>query len=976
MKSARPPKSAAAHPASFAHLSADSRCPFPVVGIGASAGGLEALEVFLKNVPEGSGMAWVIVQHLDPTCESMMAELLQRATPMAVSEVADRTRVQPNCVYVIPPNKDLSILHGVLHLLDPLQPRGLRLPIDYFFRSLAADMQERAIGVILSGMGSDGTLGLLAIKERAGLALVQDPATAQHDGMPRSAVLARVADIVAPATELPGRIRAYLQHLPVIVSHREAAEDHDASAFDKVLILVRVQTGHDFSRYKKNTVYRRIERRMGIHQIDRMALYVRFLQENPQEVEMLFKELLIGVTRFFRDPEVWEKVKTEVIPALLRDRPPGQTLRVWIPACATGEEAYSLAIVFREALDQLSPGQQRTLQVFATDLDPQAIEKARTGVFLPNIATDVSPERLSRFFVQEDGRFQIAKAIREMVVFATQNVIMDPPFTRLDMVSCRNLLIYLMPELQKKILPLFHYSLNPGGFLVLGNSETVGGLTTLFAPLEGKQRIYRRLDSNLWTEPVEFPSMSMMTQAESLPLALKLPVNLQAEAEKLLMQRYAPGAVLVNDKGDILFISGRTGRFLEPAAGKVNWNVFAMARAGLGDVLLETFQKALKLKELVTRRNVKVETGDGMQTVDITIQPISEPETLRGLVLVVFADVAAAPESSSPTQGETNDGLRIAELEQDQKQSYQDMLTARAEMQSSREYAVCVNEELHATNEELQSTNEELQSLNEELQTVNSVQLAKVDTLGRINNDMKNLLDSSEVSTVFLDTSLRVRMFTAGANRVFKLIQGDVGRAITDIVSILDYPTLDDDMHEMLRTLHVHEQSVMARDGRWFRVRIMPYRTTENMIDGVILTMVDTTAEHELAEKARRQTNDLLRLAVVVRDTSDAITVQDLAGRIIAWNPGAVRMYGWSETEALRMNVHDRIPQGNQQAALAQLHQLSLAATLEPYQTQRLTKDGKLVEVSITSSALFNEDGQMYAITTTERASGPAKETS
>ena len=968
------PAATASHPESSVVDTPDARELFPIVGIGASAGGLEALEEFLKYLPVDSGMGVVIVQHLDPTCGSMMTELLQRVTAMPVSEVTDRTRVRPNCVYVIPPNKDLSIFKGVLHLLDPAMPRGQRLPIDSFFRALAADCEERAIGVILSGMGSDGTQGLLAIKQRAGLTLVQDPATAQHNGMPHSAVHAGVADIVAPVAELPGKLLCYLHHLPLIASHPDPAAGQDSGDFDKVLILLRAHTGHDFSLYKKNALYRRIERRLGIHQIENIALYVRFLQENPQELELLFRELLIGVTSFFRDPEAWAQVRSEVIPELLRDRPPGQPLRAWIPGCATGEEAYSLAIIFREALDQLPVGPRPTLQIFATDLNPLAIEKARAGQFPPHIAAEVSPARLSRFFVQTDEGYQICKSIREMVVFATQNVIMDPPFTRLDLVSCRNLLIYLMPELQKKLLPLFHYSLEPGGFLLLGNSETIGGFTTLFAPLPGKRRLYRRLESDLRQLPVEFPALFSPPQIGLLPLppSLKLPVNLQSEAEKMLLQRYAPAAVLVNDKGDILYISGRTGKFLEPAAGKVNWNIFAMAREGLGDALIETFQQALRQQTTLTRRHLKVGAYGSEQMVDLTVQVISEPELLSGLVLIVFVEVATPPPVRRTAKGRTPDRLRVEELERDQKQTYHDLLAARSEVQSTREYAVCGNEELHTTNEELQSTNEELQSLNEELQTVNSIQLAKVDALARTNNDMKNLLDNAEVSTVFLDTRLHVRMFTAGVNRVFKLIPGDVGRPITDIVSILDYPSLASDMGEMLRTLAVHEKSVTTSDGRWFRVRIMPYRTTENMIDGVILTMVDTTFEHELAEMEQHKTEDLLRLSVIVRDTSDAMTVQDLEGRVISWNPGAVRLYGWTEDEALAMNVQERIPQEQRQSALAKLHQLSQAETLDAYATQRLTKDGSLVAVSITSSALRNEHGQMYAIATIERATGQA----
>ncbi|MGD0016807.1 MAG: chemotaxis protein CheB [Verrucomicrobiia bacterium] len=832
------------------------RSIFPVVGIGASAGGLEALELFLRNVPKNSGIAFVVVQHLDPTHKGIMAELLQRITTMKVLQVKDRTRVRPDCVYVIPPNKDMSILHGVLHLLDPVAPRGLRLPIDFFLRSLADDLEEHSIGVILSGMGMDGTLGLKAIKGKAGVVFVQDPASAKFDGMPSSAIEAGLADVVAPAEALPGKIIAYLQHIPLIARSGLAEEDKIHSAFEKIVILLRTQTGHDFSLYKKNTVYRRVERRMGIHQISRITTYVRLLQENPQELELLFKELLIGVTSFFRDPAAWEELKTHVIPALLKDRPPGQALRVWIPACATGEEAYSLAIVFKEALEQLKPARNHMLQIFATDLDRDAIDKARTGVFPANIAADVSPERLSRFFIQLEHCYQVSKPIREMVIFAPQNVIMDPPFTRLDMVSCRNLLIYLTPELQKKLLPLFHYSLNPGGVLFLGSAETIGEFTNLFAPLEGKERLYRRLESGSRAEPVEFPaSFTSARTGAPPPKALKPTASLQSQAERLLLQQYSPAAVLVNDKGDILFVSGRTGKYLEPAAGKANWNLFAMAREGLRYELTNAFQKALRKKDAITLRNVKVGTNGGEQTIDLTVQAIAEPEALRGMVMVVFTDVATLPETKGPakTKGPHASRTRVAALERDLEQNRQELQTTREEMQTSQEEAKSANEELQSANEELQSTNEELttsteemQSMNEEMQTLNAELQHKVGDLSRLNNDLKNLLDSAEIATVFLDIALRVRLFTAGSNRVFKLIPGDVGRPITDIASELDYPGLADDAYEVLRTLAVHEQPVAARDGRWFLVRIVPYRTLENMIDGVVITFTDITASKTL----------------------------------------------------------------------------------------------------------------------------------
>ncbi len=834
---------------------------FPIVGIGASAGGLEALEHFLRHVPEKSGMAFVIVQHLDPTHKGIMPELLQRTTGMEVLQVKDRMRVKQNCVYVIPPNKDMSILHGVLHLFEPTTPRGLRLPIDFFLRSLAEDSQEHSIGVILSGMGSDGTMGLRAIKEKGGVALVQEPASAKFDSMPRSAIDAGLADLVAPVEELPGKIIDYLRHV-IIVNTELPLEEKDQSALEKVLILLRAKTGHDFSMYKKNTMYRRIERRMSIHQIDRIATYVRYLRENPLEVELLFKELLIGVTSFFRDPAAWEKLRGETIPALLASRPAGGVLRAWSAGCSTGEEAYSLAITFKEALDQVKPTKNFTLQIFATDLNREAIDKARQGVYPANMAADVSAEQLRRFFIKDGSGYRVGKEIREMVTFATQNLIMDPPFTKLDILICRNLLIYLTTELQKKLLPLFHYSLNPDGVLFLGSAETISTFTDLFAPLDGKSRLFRRRESVLTAEPVAFPT-SFAPALPGVPkelMMLKPVANLQSLAEQLLLQHFSPPAVLVNDKGDILYINGRTGKYLEPAAGKANFNIFAMAREGLRFDLGSAFQKAVRQQGAITVKGVKVGTNGGTQAVDITVQAIEEPEALRGMVLIFFTDVATPRKKKAPGLAGSApfDNVKVLELEQELQQSREDLHTTREEMQSSQEELKSTNEELQSTNEELQSTNEELttsreemQSLNEELQTVNAEQQSKMDELSRLNSDMRNLLNSTEIVTVFLDNELHVRRFTTGADKLFKLIPGDVGRPLSDIVSDLIYPEITEEAREVLRTLAFSEKQIATTDGRWFTVRIMPYRTMEDVIAGVVITFANITEVKALEAELR-----------------------------------------------------------------------------------------------------------------------------
>lgn len=845
--------------------------PFPIVGIGASAGGLEALEQFLVNMPTTSGLAFVVVQHLDPTYKGMIVELLQRATAIPVTQAEDGMQVAPDHVYVIPPNRDLSILHGVLYLLEPAAPRGLRLPIDFFFHALADDQQALSIGVILSGMGSDGMLGLRAIKEKAGAVFVQTPASAKFDGMPRSAVDDGQADVVASAAELPGCILNYIQHLPTLGTPLapQATEVIQISGLEKVLVLLRARAGHDFSLYKKSTLYRRIERRMGLHQLAHIGDYVRYLRDNPQEADLLFKELLIGVTRFFRDTEVWKQLRTEVLPALLAAHPEGTVLRAWTAGCSTGEEAYSLAIVFREVLQDVGPAARFSLQIFATDLDHDAIDKARTGIYPLNIAADVGEERLRRYFVQDEHGYRVSNEIREMVIFAPQNLVMDPPFTRLDLLSCRNLLIYLETELQKKLMPLFHYSLNPGGVLMLGSAETIGDATDLFAPLPGRTRLYLRRDRDARTELMGFSSVFARQRASAAAVAAAAPAtdpsslsapNLQALTEAELLLHHCPAAVLTSDQGDIIYISGKTGKYLEPAAGKANLNIFAMARDGLSGAVHSAFAKALHQQTTVTLNALQVGTNGGTQYVDVTVQALAASDAARAMVLVVFRDVAppvTTPQVAAPDPIGAH-RARLSAAERELAQCRDELHITREEMQSSQEELRAANEELQSTNEELQSTNEELttskeemQSMNEELQTVNHELQAKVDELSQASDDMKNLLNSTDIATLFLDDDLKVRRFTTQTASIIKLIPGDAGRPITDLVTELDYPQLADDVREVLRSLIFRECRVPTRDGRWFTVRIMPYRTQDNRIDGVVITFVDVSAAHAQEETLR-----------------------------------------------------------------------------------------------------------------------------
>jgi two-component system CheB/CheR fusion protein len=841
---------------------------FQVVGIGASAGGLEALELFFSNMPVDTGLAFVVIQHLDPNYVGMMPELLQRYTLMKVFQASDRLKVKPNCVYVIPPNKSLAILHGVLYLFVPVEMHGLRLPIDSFFRSLAEDFQERSIGIILSGMGSDGSLGLKAIKEKNGIVLVQDPETAKFDSMPQHAIKAVIVDIVATAEELPLQLISFLKYVPSDKTVPDI-EIKNKSNLDKIVILLREQSGHDFSLYKKNTLFRRIERRKGIHQIDKISSYVHFLQENPKEVEILFKELLIGVTSFFRDMAVWEELKNNALPALIDQLPDEYVLRAWVTGCSTGEEAYSLAIVFREMLENVQTHKNLALQIFATDLDKDAIEKARKGFYPANIAADVSSDRLNRFFTAEGDGYRVNNIIREMLVFAPQNVIKDPPFTKIDILSCRNMLIYMEPELQKKLMALFDYCLNPGGLLLLGSAETPGFIKSGLIELDAKLKIYKRSAAPLSSELIDFPSSFYQHKTVTTEKKLNPKVfdNLQSLADQILLQRFAPASVLVNGNGDILYITGRTGKYLEPVAGKANWNIYAMAREGLRHELPGAFRKVVQNFEPLVLRSIKVGTNGGTQFVDVTIQRIENPEPIRDLIMVVFTDVPAVIDNDlrKTKSRKQNSTGRQKELEIELQRSYEVLQGTREEMQTSQEELKSINEELQSTNEELQSTNEELttskeemQSLNEELLTVNAELQNKISDYIRASDDMNNLLNSTEIATLFLDNDLNIRRFTENATRLFKLRDTDIGRPFTDLVNDLQYPEIESHALQVIKTLTFIQTTTTTAGGAWYNVRIMPYRTLDDRIDGLVITFSDIT-EAKLLEIKLNEANRILQ---------------------------------------------------------------------------------------------------------------------
>jgi two-component system CheB/CheR fusion protein len=830
-----------------------------VVGLGASAGGLEALHQFIANVPPASGLAYIVVQHLDPTHKAMLTELLQRGTAMPVREATGSMRVEPNVVYVIPPSSELTVVDGRLHLTEPAQPRGRRLPIDVLFCSLARDQGERSVGVVLSGMGSDGTIGLQAIKGQGGLTLAQEPASAQFDLMPKSAIDAGACDIVAPAAELPHRI------LQVTAKHAVAAptfpftgEDSEQS-LNTILNLLRERSKHDLTLYKLSTVKRRVERRMGVHGLDTVTAYGRFAQENPQELDLLFKELLIGVTSFFRDPPLWQELKDAVLPALLAGRTPGTPLRAWVVGCSTGEEAYSLAMVFREVADAQPNPDVWALQIFASDVNADAIAAARSGQFSAKIAAEVPPERLSRFFNAQGDGFLIRQEIRQTILFAQHDVILDPPFTRLDILSCRNLMIYFNATLQQRLLPLFHYVLRPGGVLVLGESETVGRSLSLFTPLDSESRIYRRSGTAAVAGNVDFPvnrrwSLRTTAQESDVPHPLNRSTDLQTLADQVLLQEFSPPAVLVNERGDVVYINGHTGKYLEPAAGKANWNIHVMARPAIRAQLAAAVRQALHEKKRIELHGLRLEE-DLQSTLDVTVQPLGE--SLEGMAMIVFRDIAMPPPTA--TRRRRAAGSVDPEISEDLARAREEIRALRLEMHASQDELQSANEELQSTNEELQSANEELttskeesQSMNEELQTINAELHSKLDDLALAQSDMQNLLNSTDIATLFLDNALNVRRFTEHITRIVQLREGDIGRPLSDLASTLIYPQLHADAKETLRTLAFSEKQIATTDAHWYTVRIMPYRTVANVIQGVVITFVDITAAKELESRLRK----------------------------------------------------------------------------------------------------------------------------
>ena len=836
---------------------------FPVIGIGASAGGLEAFEIFFRSIPAKSGMAFVLVPHLDPGHESMLTEILQRVTTIPVMEARNQMLIEPDHVYIIPPNRDMALFHGALQLSIPDTRHGMRMPIDTFIRSLAEEKGEKAIAVILSGSGTDGTLGLRALLGGGGVSFVQDPTTAKYDGMPLSAIKSGLATYILPADKMYDEIAAYARTYIIRKIAPPLPALEGKYPFVKILMILRTKTGHDFSLYKQNTIRRRIERRMAVHSLDNADAYARFLQENPAEIQLLFKELLINVTSFFREPEAFEVLKNEILPKLFEKRPEDYIFRVWVVGGASGEEAYSIAMIFRECMST-APHPFR-VQIYSTDIDEESIAVARAGIYPPNIAIDVSQERLRRFFVREENGFRINKEIREMVVFAVQDIIRDPPFTRLDLLSCRNLLIYFEPELQNRLIPAFHYALNSGGVLFLSPSESIGRFTELFAPLNRKWKFYTarqylthpRMPGQYRSQPAE----SMADQGSPITARAGRETNFAELTRGLLLESYAPPSVIVNSDGDTLYVHGDTGNYLRPAPGQASLNILQMAREGLQMELRNAIQTAVKKKTQVLINALPVKTDNGVHPVDIIVRPFTDPTTTKDLLIVSFEDTGRKPGGKTRAiarkKGEIKPDL-VKELEQELAYTKDNLQATIVEMQASNEELKSTNEELQSTNEELQSTNEELetskeelQSVNEEIVTVNAELQAKIEQLTDIQNDMKNLLDSTTIGTIFLDGNLVVRRFTKEASLIFRLVATDVGRPLADIKSNIFSGDIIDDAQEVLDSLVPREKEVQTQGNLWYLARFTPYRTFENVIDGIVVTFTDITTLKNMETEAR-----------------------------------------------------------------------------------------------------------------------------
>jgi two-component system CheB/CheR fusion protein len=893
---------------------------FPVIGIGASAGGLEALNRFFSKVSDDSGMAYIVVVHMAPTQPSILPELLQSVTSIPVSAARDDQFIEPNRVYISIPNKEITIYNGKIQLLDIVKNK-ITHPIDLFFKSLGQDKGKHAASIILSGTGTDGTLGIKEIKINDGLVLVQSEESADYDGMPRSAIKTGLVDMVLPPEEMPSKLIDYFSH-PQIKTDKATTTTTTTTELqqkwlNKIFAILRTQIGHDFSLYKTNTILRRIARRMGLHRIDKHEIYVRYLRENPNEIDALFRELLIGVTNFFRDAESFDILKSAVIPELFDQIENGSTFRAWIPGCSTGEEVYSIAIVLRECLENVS--KQIDIQLFGTDIDKFAIDSAREGLFPASIASEVSKDRLKRYFTKEDDYYRIRKEIRDTAVFSVQDVMKDPPFSRLNLLCCRNLLIYLNSEAQKRLLPLFHYTLSPNGILVLGSSETIGGFSSLFKIVDKKWKIFKRQEvPNSLRQIVNFPSGTFTGEQTEINLPITpvtQGVDLVQVTQNAILNRFSPTGILTDGKGEILHIQGRTGKYLEKPSGPPTNNIVDSAREGLRIELSSALRTAKLSGKMETRKRVSVKTNGDVQLIDLHVCPPQTHSELGGNFLIVFEDIDnnLIPLNSKQEMKEISliETPRIAELEKELQITRESHQTTIEELESSNEELKSTNEEMQSSNEELQSTNEEmesskeeLQSLNEELQTVNSELQSKVEELSAAHNDMNNLLNSTEIATIFVDSKLCIRRFTSKATAIINLIQTDIGRPLKHVVSNLAYDKMISDCHDVLENLIPKEDEVKTVEGKWYNMRLMPYRTTDNRIDGVVLTF-SSIEDQKMTQEYMTKSIDFTRSIFDMNDEPMAVLDQD--GNFVMANIALTSILGVSQENINGMNIYSTL---------------------------------------------------------------------
>ncbi len=844
---------------------------FLIVGLGASAGGLDSFKKFFEAMPPDTGMAFVIVQHLDPSHKSILSDLLRNFTSMKVLEVKDNMKVNPNTLYTIPPNKKMGILNGYLKLMEPTELRGARRTIDYFFRSLASDQKEKSVGIILSGTGTEGTIGLKAIKGEGGLAIVQEPTSAKYDGMPRSVIAANSADIILPVEKMPKHLIKYTKKRNIIPIGKENEPLPTQNLLDKIFLILRDRKGNNFSHYKVNTIKRRIDKRMAINQVRRLATYLKLLQNNPKEIDILFQELLIGVTSFFRNKEAFEALEKLVVKEIIKDKSNNDSIRIWVPGCSTGEEAYSIAILFDEEINRQN--KKLNLQVFASDLDKYAIDIARTGTYSESIENDVSIRRLQKYFSHDDNIYKVKKELRDKVIFAVQNLISDPPFSKLDLISCRNLLIYLNSDAQKRVFPIFHYSLNPKGFLFLGTSETIGQFSNMFSSIDRKHKIFVRKLGLIEPRPrLDFirPEVDITFEKSKSKKLQKTPkIKLADLIEKILLIRYAPSCVIINEKNQILYFHSDTGKYLQPTPGEAKFNILDMARLGLKADLRSSINKVRRNNKEEVRSNVNVKTNGSYTSIILKVSPIIQSGIEEELLLVIFEEMAmSGPFPIKKAIPEDEDSSQILELEHELASTKEYLKTAIEELEISNEELKSANEELQSANEELQSTNEELetskeelQSVNEEMITVNTELQNKIFELAHAHDDMSNLLASTEIGTIFLGNELEIRRFTPSITKIINLIHSDIGRPVNHLSSNLLYDNITQVAKEVLDTLIAKVAVVPTKDGEWYHMQITPYRTTENVIDGVVMSFVDITEEKRMEEELSK-VNEHLSLAI------------------------------------------------------------------------------------------------------------------